>query len=747
LFTPLTARRFPVPFVLTIILVFLWLCGTLPAQAQHREFTLEDTYTGAFYGDVPDIQTWLKDSKHYLSFGSDGKGNLGLIRTDAITGNSDLFLDRQRMADALVAVGIEKSLALEIASRPSYTLNRDENRLLLTHSNDLYLYLIPENRALRLTHSPEKVERDATFSPDGKHVAFTRDNDLYVIDLDTPSQEHRLTQDGSNKIRNGVLDWVYEEEVYGRGRTRGFEWSPDSRRLAVLRIDDTPVPLFPIIDQLPRQQNTERWEYPLAGDPNPIVTLIIVTIDGTTAPRPIDVSKYPADNRLLVRFAWLPNAKKVSFQVQPRNGTFLDVNVADVDSGKTTTLFRETTPFWVEILENPFYLQDGSFLWLSDRTGYRHIYHYRADGTLIGPVTKGEWDVRHVHGVDPGEQYVYFDAAEHTAIADNAYRTRLDGTGEMTRLTTEEGNHTVKFSPDFTLFLDAWSSVTTPVETRLHDGTDGKELRVLSRNSDARQALSNYRFSRPELLQIKTHDGFLMEAEIIRPQNFDPQKKYPVWMEVYAGPSTQTVRNEWDWTMWHQLLAQKGYIVWECDNRSASAKGMKSAWTSYKRFGIGELADIEESLKYLKALPYVDASRIGITGWSFGGFMTEFALTHSTSFKCGFAGAGVSDWHLYDSIYTERYMDTPQANPEGYRITSAVEAAANCSGKMLIVHGMMDDNVHLQNSIQLIYALQKAGKDFEMMLYPSPASRHDIADPALSRHLRQLEFDFILKNL
>lgn len=718
-----------------------------PVAAQQKDFTFDDIYNGAFYGSLPDVQDWLKDSKHYLSYGSNGKGYIGLLKVEARTGDSEPFLDSQKMAEALTSIGMEKSAASTLSHQSHFTINRDEDNILLDFHKDLYCYNIPSNKAVRLTNTPDLEEKDATFSPDGKHVAFTQANDLYVVDTEAPAKVRRLTKDGSNKILNGKLDWVYEEEVYGRGRTRGFEWSPDSKRLAFLRIDDTPVKTFPIIDHLPHAQDIERWDYPLAGDPNPIVTLATVAADGSTPPRSLDVSKYPAENRLIVRFAWTPNARKLTFQVQPGNATFLDLNLGDPDTGKITTLFQEKTPAWVEIIENATYLQDGSFLWLSDRTGFRHLYHYRADGTFIGAITQGDWDVRTLFGVDSKEEFVYFSASEHSPIADHAYKVRLDGKSSPLRLTQQEGDHSVRFSPDFTLFVDTRSEVTTPQEMRLLEGADGKDARILTLNSEAKQAIAQYRFSRPELLTVKTRDGFMMEAEIIRPPDFDPKKKYPVWMEVYAGPGSQTVRNQWDWSMWHQLLAQKGYIVWECDNRSASAKGLKSAWTSYKKFGIGELADIEDSLRYLKSLPYVDGSRIGITGWSFGGFMTEFALTHSTSFKCGFAGAGVSDWHLYDTIYTERYMDTPKANPEGYRVTSVVEAAGSGSGRLMIVHGMMDDNVHLQNSIQLIFALQKAGKEFDMMLYPSPGSRHGIGDPALSRHLQKLELKFIQDNL
>jgi len=362
-------------------------------------------------------------------------------------------------------------------------------------------------------------------------------------------------------------------------------------------------------------------------------------------------------------------------------------------------------------------------------------------------VTKGAWDVRTVFGVDPKGENIYFSASEHSPIANHAYRAPLDGKGAPLRLTVDEGDHETRFSPDFVLFLDTRSDAATPPELRLRDAADGKEVRVLGQNEEAKRTAAQYKLSRPEFVQVKARDGFMMEACLLKPIDFDPNKKYPVFMDVYAGPASPTVRDEWGGGLWHQFLAQHGYVVWECDNRSASGKGMQSAWAAYKKLGVGELADIEDSVAYLKSLPYVDASRIGIGGWSYGGFMAEYALTHSTSFKVGISGAGVSDWHLYDTIYTERYMGSPAANPDGYRVTSPSQAAAQCSGKLLLLHGMMDDNVHLQNTVQFAYALQRAGKDFEMMLYPGPSSRHGIGDPLLSRHLREIEWKFLQDNL
>ena len=724
-------------------------------RAQDQLLTFEDIYgpgrRANFSGQLPFVSAWLNDGKRYLEYGFDEKANAPvLMAVDAQTGQSAPFYDAAKMETALAALpAIGKAGAARLARPFRLELNQTQTAALLDHQNDLYVYDFTTGKATQLTNSPDSEETNASFSPDGKRVAFVRAGNLYTVSLAAPTKEAQLTKDGNGTILNGRLDWVYEEEVYGRGDTDGYAWSPDSKSLAFLRIDDTPVKPFSILDQMPRLQNTEAERYPKAGDPNPIVTLGIVPGDGSATARFVDVSKYPADDRLLVRFAWHPDAKRLTFQVQNRTAKFLDLNIADAQTGKTTTIFRETTPAWTEIIGNPQYLKDGSFLWLSDRTGFRHVYRYDISGKLLGTITKGDWDVRDLIGSDPAGEFIYFTASEHSPIAKHAYRAGIKGDAAPVRLTEAEGDHDVRFDPTFTLFLDTHADAFTPSDLRLRNAADGKEVRVLGDNEEAKRTLARYKRSKPQFVQVKARDGFVLEGCMIRPPDFDPTKKYPVFCPVYAGPGSQTVRDDWggNGAMWYQFLAQQGYIIWMCDNRSASSKGAKSAWTSYKKMGPGELADIEDGLNYLKAQGGVDPDRIAISGWSFGGFMTEYALTHSKSFKVGIAGAGVSDWRLYDTIYTERYMDTPQANPDGYRDTAPTNAARDLSGRLLLLHGMMDDNVHTQNTIQLAYALQKAGKDFEMMLYPSPTSRHGIGDPQQSRHLHTLEWKFLKENL
>jgi dipeptidyl-peptidase-4 len=407
------------------------------------------------------------------------------------------------------------------------------------------------------------------------------------------------------------------------------------------------------------------------------------------------------------------------------------------------TLLRETTKAWVDAIGAPAFLKDGSFVWTSDRSGWRHAYLYKNDGTLVRPITSGQWDMKTLHGVDEAAGWLYFSGTERSYIGSDVYRIKLDGTG-LSRLSQTAGSHRASFSPGFAHYVDTWSDLHTPPQVRIHK-SDGAEVRVVHESKIAE--LAQIKMSKPELLQVKARDGFVMDAILIRPTDFNPSRKYPVMQFTYGGPSAPQVRNGWYGAsmMYYQLLAQRGIAVWIMDNRSASGKGAQSTWAAYKQLGVSELADIEDGLAWLKKESWVEGARVGIDGWSYGGFMTTYALTHSTSFAMGIGGGNVTDWSLYDSIYTERYMLMPQNNPEGYEKTSVLKAAKNLHGQLLLIHGVIDDNVHMQNTMALAYELQKAGKQFRLMTYER--SRHGITDPDLNKHLRQMMLDFTLEIL
>ncbi len=720
------------------------------AGAQPRPLTLDDIYDPSrrinFAGTPLPALTWI-DASRYVLARAGGDGPEWQV-VDAESGSATTLFAAGRLDAALVTAGAAADAARAAARARSLTFDRTGSALVLLVAGDVYVYSIAPNRAVRLT-TTSAAEEVPSFSPDGARVAYVRQGNLYVAEI-ASRRETALTTDGTERILNGRLDWVYEEEIFGRGQPRAYWWSPDSTRLAYLRLDDTLVPSFTVVDHIPYEQGVERWYYPKVGDPNPIVTLgVAPAIGGRT--QWVDVGRYPAPERLIAAVSWTADSRDVVYQAQNRAQTWLDVNTADAASGATRTLFRETSRAWVSDTADPVWLGDGSFLWLSERSGYRHLYLYGSDGRLRRQLTDGPWEVRSLYGVDEAGGWVYFAGTERSATGGDIYRVRLGGAGSggsvaadrPERLSATPGLHAAEFSPGFRYFADSWSDIRTPPQLRLFRN-DGSELRAIEANRV--DVLDQFILPPPEFLQVETRDGFTMEAMLIKPPDFDAGRRYPVYTYVYGGPHAQRVRNAWSGeTLFLQLLAQQGVVVWVCDNRTASGKGADATWPVYRNFGELELRDLEDGLAWLRAQPYIDAQRIGIHGWSYGGYLTAYALTHSRSFVMGIAGGTVSDWRNYDSVYTERYMGPLAENEEGYKKSSPRFAAASLHGSLLLIHGLMDDNVHVDNTIQMAYELQKAQKPFELMLYPK--SRHGVTDPALVRHMRGLMFDFVMRHL
>ncbi len=737
------------------------------AFAQNRMLTLDDIFSPdparrvKFAGNPTTVQ-WTRDGKAFRQV-----INGRLMRVDAMTGQATPYLDSSRLTAALSRSGVKLEDATAMSNSMALQFNADESGILFNYSGDLWYYGVPSGNMRRLTNSRDE-EKEADFSPDGRWVSFVRGNNLYVVDVEK-ANEKQLTRDGKEgdkPVYNGYLDWVYEEELYGRGQKRGYWWSPDSRSIAFLRMDESPVPKFALPNDAGYSQVVENTDYPRAGEPNPLVRLGIADVNKTSyvpnagripaigknlpptllrfgdASKSVDLSSYKPEDLLIARVAWSPDSRAVVFQALNREQTWLDLNAVD-RNGKVTKLLTETTPAYVNVYGNPEFLKDGTAVWQSARNGWKHLFLYGNDGQLIRPLTSGRWEVRTLYGVDEKNGWVYFSSTKDSPIAENVYRVRLTG-GNVERLTQDNGWHTASFGPTFTHFVDTWSDAATPPQARLYRA-DGTLEHVI--NDNRVPELAQYKINKPEFLNVMTRDGFTMEAMMIKPPDFDPSKKYPVLSYTYAGAHVQSVLNRWGGNryLWHQMLAQKGYIIWICDNRSASGKGEESVWPVYKNLGQLELRDIEDGVSYLRSLPYVDSGRIGLWGWSNGGFMTSYALTHSKSFKIGIAGGTVSDWRLYDSIFTERLMMTPDNNRKGYDDSSVLKAAGNLSGRLLLIHGVMDNNVHMQNTMQLAYELQKADKQFDLMVYPT--QRHGLTDQTQIKHWYSTMTDFILRNL
>jgi dipeptidyl-peptidase-4 len=573
-------------------------------------------------------------------------------------------------------------------------------------------------------------------------VAFVRGNNLFAIDPANPG-EKQLTTDGGVDVFNAKGDWVYEEEIFLRDG-KAYWWSPDGTHLAFMRFDDAPVKKFSIIDTIPARGRLEEYRYPKAGDPNPTVSLHVVPASGGK-PMKLDLGDVKPDDLVISRVGWLPNSKSVFAYVQNRTQTRMDFTVWDTPEAKPRVLFRDQTKAWVDDTGPPHFLPDGSFLYLSDRSGYRHIYRYSADGTKCDTITNGEWEVRDVLRVD--SDAVWFTGTKDGWLRTQMYRTRLDR-DEAVLMTFDSISHQVSLAPKGTLFLDRETDRTAPTQVLLNQALPGgmnigdRYVRVRMLDSNPVPQIDDHRFGKFEHVQVPMPDGFKLEGTLVYPPDFDPKKKYPVWLFTYAGPHMPSVREGFGGgRLLDQTLAASGIVVFRVDPRSASGESAQAAWTAYKQLGVQELKDLEAAVAWLGKNPWMDSSRVGISGHSYGGFMAGFALTHSKVFSAGIASSGVHDWRLYDSIYTERYMLTPKENPDGYEKSSVVKAAKNLHGRLLIVHGLMDDNVHAQNSIQLVDALQSAGKEFELMVYPR--SRHGIGSP----HYLKLQIEFIRRTM
>ena len=678
--------------------------------------------------------TWLDDDRLIKTMPRGAGRHVVDAATGRVVGQPPVR-DWEPVADVIARLPtIDRNRARQLA-RSAFDEERDAP-LVFEHEDDLYFVSADGSQAARLTATPQR-EEVWQLSPDDQFVAYVSDNDLWVVDLLTQTPR-ALTTGGSEVLRHGKASWLYFEELFGRN-WRAFWWSPDSQNIAFLITDSSNVPEYTIVDLQRREQKIEVERYARPGEPNPHVELGFVSRDGGDI-RLADLSAYDDGLYLISHVGWTPDGDRCVVHVQDRIQTQLDVLHASPRGGEPTLLLRDSTEAWINSPKDFMYLEDRSFLMFSERDGFKHLYHYHDNGDLIRQVTQGQWECRRVLKIDEDRGIIFFTGTGASPIGNDLFTIRLDGTG-LTRLTPEPGSHSVTLNPSGTMFIDAWSSLNEPGRVALRSSKDGSLIRWLDTNPV--YELADYDLARLEHVHIPSRrEGVELEAIVHYPPGFDASRQHPVWVMTYAGPGAPTVRDSWQGArMWEQLLCSAGIVVLRVDPYAASGKGAQSAWTSYLNLGVGELRDLEDAVQWAIDQGWADAERVGISGHSFGGYITAYAMTHSTMFSAGIAGAPVTDWRDYDTIYTERYMSTPQANPEGYKRTSAVEGAANLHGRLLIAHGEIDDNVHLHNTILLVGALQRAGKLFEMAIYPG--SRHGI----WSSQYRVLQWDFIKRTM
>lgn len=710
------------------------LTAPLPALPEDRETGKRITYDVLNSGDRPRLGgspmrsvEWRDDDHYVVSRGRER------WLVEAETGRYIEQVEGEDRSAINAAIGALPGIDSKAAGR-ARIVSRQRGIGLFSHADDLYAVALDGSWARRLTATPG-AEELASLSPDGQYAAFVRDHDLFTVETAT-GIEIRLTTNGSENIRNGKHAWIYFEEIYGRN-WRAYWWSPDSASIAFYETDSTDVDRFTIIDDAVEPQEVRVTEYPKPGRPNPDVRLGIANVSGGE-PRFVDLSGYTKGSFIVSSVRWWPDSSKLCYSIQDRAQTWLDLCTTPRAGGQPQRLLRDSTEAWIEAPAYFQHLDDGTFLLSSERSGWQHLYRYSGEGELLNPVTQGDWEFRGVVRLDQERGEIFFNCTADSPIGSSVYAVNLDGT-DLRRITSERGTHRVSISPEGSYVADFWSNADQPDRAVLRD-RDGKTVRTLDTNPVFE--LDEWDLGRMELLRVPASrstkdDPVALEVQLIYPPDFDPKRKYPVWFLTYAGPHAPTVRDTWSGGRTQdQMLAASGFVVCRSEPYSASGKGARSAWVAYRKLGTEEMKDIDDLMRWIKAKPYVDPARIGMSGFSYGGFMTAFAMTHSEHFAAGIAGGTVTSWNDYDTIYTERYMGTPQDNPDGYASTSVVDAAGDLHGNLLLVHGMVDDNVHMQNSVKLIGALQNADKDFEAMFYPRFA--HGI----WSKHYRRSMYEF-----
>ncbi|MFO7673186.1 MAG: S9 family peptidase, partial [Lutibacter sp.] len=584
----------------------------------------------------------------------------------------------------------------------------------------------------------EKIQ-EPTFSPDSKKVAYAKNNNIFIKNLET-NEVIQVTFDGKkNEIINGICDWVYEEEF---SFVRAFEWSADSKNIAFLRFDETEVPTFSMdivgSELYPTQQV---FKYPKAGEKNSIVTLSLFNVsEGKTTK--INLGNY----EYIPRIKWTNNPEILSVITLNRHQNDLKLVAVNAVNFSSKVILNETDKAFVDIQDNLTFLTDNSFIWTSEKGGFNHIYHYSKEGKLINQVTKGNWEVTNFFGINEKSNTIYYQSVEDGSINRTIYSIKLNGTAKK-RLTNASGTNQASFSKNFNYFINTFSDANTPPVYTLHQ-SNGNQLKEILNNSKLSQKLANYNTSKKEFFVLNTKNGDF-NAWMLKPTYFDVNKKYPVFMTQYSGPGSQSVSNTWNAAndYWYQHLAEKGYIVVCVDGRGTGYKGADFKKITYKELGKYEVEDQIESAKELGKRSYVDANEIGIFGWSYGGFMSANCLFKGNDvFKMAIAVAPVTSWRFYDSIYTERYMRTPQENPSGYDENSPLNFANLLKGNFLLVHGSGDDNVHVQNTMRLTNALVEANKPFDLAIYPD--RNHGIYTGKNTRlHLYEKMTRFIEENL
>ena len=714
-----------------ILFIFFLCFSSIACFSQSKEITLEDIWQN--YNFYP---------KSYRGLNS---MNDGEFYTQIKNGEEGQEIIKYSFKNGKRVVRLFKSSDFKIKRINSYSLSNDDRLMLLaTETESIYRYSkkaiyyvfnIQNNKIKKL--SDNKV-RYPTFSPDGTKVAFVFENNLYIKDI-TNGKENQITFDGKkNNIINGASDWVYEEEFK---LVRGFEWSGDSRTIAFYKFDESHVKEFSMDkfngNLYPTQ---EVFKYPKAGEANSTVSVYLYNIDD-------DEKKLiytEEDYEYIPRIKWSNDPNILTMIGLNRHQNKLDFIVVDSKDGSNRVLFTEEDKYYIDINDNLTFLPNNFFIWTSEKKGYNHIYLKGLDGSEE-QITSGSWEVTSFYGLDSDKMEIFFSSTEDGSINRSIYCLDLES-GKRKKLSTQIGTNSAKFSNGLKYYINTYSNANTPPIFTLHKA-DGSLIKTIEDNSEFQNKLEEYNISEKEFITIYT-DNADLNAWIIKPPNFDDNKKYPLFMFLYGGPGSQKVLNRYEGNnfYWYQMLAQKGYVIACVDNRGTGGKGAEFKKMTYKELGKYETIDQIDAAKYFGSLNYIDEKRIGIQGWSYGGYMSSLAITKGADvFNLAVAVAPVTNWRYYDNIYTERYMQTPQENPSGYDENSPINHVEKLKGKYLLIHGTADDNVHVQNTYEMSSALVRANKQFDLFVYPD--KNHGIYGKNTRYHLYKKITNFILDNL
>jgi dipeptidyl-peptidase-4 len=725
-----------------LVSTLVWVAALTQLVAQAGQITLEELWLRyQYYPQKPSEFRWMQDDRYYSVLVS----GEGIDRYD---------VEQEAKVDRLLDFSQFELPGLEASAITSYELSDDEQMILLkANVESIYrrsqrqtcMVVDRASRELVAIHGGEQVI-NPTFSPDGSQLGFVFDNNLYVTDLET-GQETQVTTDGqANAIINGLTDWVYEEEF---AFVQAFAWSPDGQRIAYYRFDEQEVPEFvmPLYNGLYPEQYT--FKYPKAGETNSLVSLHVFDLpSGNTVM--VDVGDEP--DQYLPRIKWTQSPDELAVLRLNRLQNRIEVLMVQAATGESEVILTEVSNTYIaEATDDKWhFLKDSEdFLWLSEESGYNHLYRYNRQGKQVAALTQGAWEVTSIVGIDEANDRVYYVSTEASPLQRQLYSVSLKGKKQK-RLSQEAGHHKVEASSDFTYFVDTYSSQQLAPATRLLD-QKGKVIKVLEDNQALQTLVSRKQIAAPEFITCPSADGQTLNGFMIKPADFEESKTYPLLMFVYGGPGSQEVLDAWGHGdafnyIWFQMLAQQGYLVACVDNRGTGGRGQAFRATTYADLGNLETQDQVAAAKYLGELPYVDADRIGIWGWSYGGYMSSLCLVKGAgTFKMAIAVAPVTNWRFYDTIYTERYLKRPQDNPEGYDDNSPINFARQMKGRYLLVHGTADDNVHFQNSMEWVNALVNANQEFDTFFYPNKA--HGISGGITRYHLYRKLTTYVLDNL